>query len=280
MKLRYRFTGQNLPKPIWSCPKMDRTKKFMNQVSKEINVPQRKSPISGKISIRKNDFIVWSIIVARMTVSLKSGHAVLRPIEGRGQAEGQERGHTGTRGQGELWQQWISKPKAATFTRQREEHGDKMEEIDPDAPTSNGDASADGPPSNWKTFKGDIKELGLPEVDDGAGEQKKCKRCKKQPSRICKECCNEVRQDENDDQTLMCDECEFSTTYTAWTSSRVHPDGDWYCKCLPRTMRILSSKKDNSRLLREPQCLINTFPRDWVRALPPLAGPRSAQSTS
>lgn len=69
-----------------------------------------------------------------------------------------------------------------------------MEEIDPDAPTtSNGDASADGPPIKLEDiFKGDIKELGLPEGDDGAGEQKKCKRCEKQPSRICKECnCNE-----------------------------------------------------------------------------------------
>lgn len=58
MKLRYRYMGK-IAQANLELSKMDRTKKFMNQVSKEINVPKEnlRFLFKGKIFDQKNEYV-------------------------------------------------------------------------------------------------------------------------------------------------------------------------------------------------------------------------------
>ena len=126
-----------------------------------------------------------------------------------------------------------------------------------------------------------LREIGadpslIAEIEKEADEtppDDRCAKCKKNPERKCRECnCRECGVNENDDQALFCEECEYLThgycldPPISKEEIADLPD-EWYCPLCKRDPNEIVAKGEAVRLGKRANMPSNAKPqnRDWGR---------------
>ena len=69
------------------------------------------------------------------------------------------------------------------------------------------------------------------QIQNGTGEDDPCEKCKKNPTRKCRECgCQECGLKDDPDRQLFCEECQYSTHMRCLDPPLEEvPEDDFYC---------------------------------------------------